>query len=90
MKGSLVSDKVAASLRRDLSSQHIAGEAALRERFIRAGSEGDLAVDADPGLLARYLIAVIYGMAVRAGSGANRKELLVIAETALAVFPARP
>ena len=82
-------DNVAASLR-DLSSQHIAGEAALRERFIRARSEGDLPVDADPGLLARYLIAVIYGMAVRAGSGANRKELLGIAETALSVFPARP
>ena len=53
----------------------------------RAKKEGDLPADSDPAALARYLATVIEGMAVQAASGASRKELERVAETALRAFP---
>ncbi|MGW2965206.1 hypothetical protein ACWDGI_43140 [Streptomyces sp. NPDC001220] len=38
----------------------------MRHRFQRAVDEGDLPADADPGLLARYLMTVANGIAVQA------------------------
>ena len=61
--------------------------AEIRERFKRAKREGDLPADADPAVLARFLATVIEGMAVQAASGATRKELERVAETALLAFP---
>jgi len=59
----------------------------LHQRFRRAVDEGDLPSDADPDLLARYLVTVANGIAVQAASGAGRAELLQVAEVALRSWP---
>ena len=62
-------------------------QAAIRERLKQAKREGDLSADADPAALARFLATVMEGMAVQAASGASRKDLDRVAETALGAFP---
>ena len=59
----------------------------VRERFERAQREGDLAADADPGQLARFLITLGWGMAIDAQSGATRADLLGTVERALKAWP---
>ena len=59
----------------------------MRQRFARARSEGDLPADANPADLARYIVTMFQGMAVQAASGASRKDLRRIVETALRAWP---
>lgn len=87
VQGALSCGDAADSMRRELISRRAAGEAALRRRFERATAEGDLPADADPADLARYVAAVIYGMAVLAAGGASREDLRRVAEVALAAWP---
>lgn len=63
------------------------GEAALRARFERARDEGDLRSEADPKELAGFVRAVIYGLSVKAASGATRDELERVIERAMRVWP---
>ena len=83
VQGALACGEAAESIRRELVSRRLAGEAALRERFERALSDGDLPVDAHPADLARYVVAVIQGIAVQAAGGASRAELRRVAALAL-------
>jgi AcrR family transcriptional regulator len=85
--GALSCSQAAEPIRKELIERRAASEAAIRERFERARSEGDLPADADPADLARYLATVIQGMAVQAAGGASRDELRRIAETALRAWP---
>jgi AcrR family transcriptional regulator len=87
VQGALACGKRAASVRRELISRRAAGEAAVRRRFQRAKSQGDLPADADAGGLARYVVAVVHGMAVQAAGGASRSDLRRIAEMALRAWP---
>jgi len=64
-----------------------AGEAALRKRFNRAKSEGDLPVNCDPSALARYISTVIHGIAIQAADGATRRQLQEVIDTALRAWP---
>lgn len=59
----------------------------IRERFRRAVDEGDLPPEADPGLLARYVTAVAYGLSVQAAGGVSREELQATADAALHNWP---
>jgi AcrR family transcriptional regulator len=63
------------------------GRTRLRDRFQRAVDEGDLPPDADPELLARYLMTVSNGIAVQAAGGATRPELQQVADAALRNWP---
>jgi AcrR family transcriptional regulator len=83
VQGALACGEAAESVRRELVSRRLAGEAALRERFERAISDGDLPVDSHPADLARYIVAVIHGIAVQAAGGASRAELRRVAAMAL-------
>jgi AcrR family transcriptional regulator len=65
-------------------------EAALRERFARAITEGDLPASSDPGALARYLTTVSNGLAVQAAAGDSVDQLHAVADIALASFPGAP
>ena len=56
-------------------------------RLARAQAEGDLPTEVDPTGLARYLYAIIQGMAVQAASGASRQELERLIETSLSIWP---
>ncbi|MFD7001368.1 TetR/AcrR family transcriptional regulator [Streptomyces mirabilis] len=59
----------------------------LRDRFRQAVDEGDLPPDADPELLARYLMTVANGIAVQAAGGTARDELQQVADMALRSWP---
>jgi AcrR family transcriptional regulator len=72
----------------ELAAHRAQTESQLRERFMRAREEGDLAPDSDPAALARYMSAVIAGMGVLASSGATRDDLRQIALVALKAFDA--
>ncbi|QDN75195.1 TetR/AcrR family transcriptional regulator [Streptomyces sp. S1A1-7] len=58
----------------------------LRDRFRQAVDEGDLPPDADPELLARYLMTVANGIAVQA-AGSARDDLQRVADMALRSWP---
>jgi AcrR family transcriptional regulator len=74
----------------ELAAHRAQAENQLRERFTRARDEGDLAADADPTALARYLSAVIAGMGVLASSGATREDLRQIALVSVKTFGEQP
>ncbi|PWT87656.1 MAG: TetR family transcriptional regulator [Proteobacteria bacterium] len=89
VQGALACGEAAESVRRELVSRRRANEAAIRARFERAISEGDLPIDSHPADLARYLVAVIQGIAVQAAGGASRPQLLRVAAMALRSWPER-
>ena len=84
--GALASGEGTDCIRQELERRRATSQAAIRERLKRAKREGDLSADADPAALARFLATVMEGMAVQAASGASRKELDRVAETALRAF----
>jgi AcrR family transcriptional regulator len=59
----------------------------LRDRFRQAVDEGDLPPDADPELLARYLMTVANGIAVQAAGGTAHDDLQQVADMALRSWP---
>jgi AcrR family transcriptional regulator len=87
VQGALACGAESKAVRDDLASRRRQGEAAIRKRLQHAASEGDLTADSDPADLARYLSALIYGMAVLASGGANRRELQGVADVALRHWP---
>src|SRR3984885_15394453 len=87
VQGALASGDASDSIREELVACRAAGEAALRRRFQRAKSEGDLSADTDPADLARYLATIIYGMAVQAAGGASRDKLQHVVEMTLRTLP---
>jgi AcrR family transcriptional regulator len=85
--GALVCSEAAEPVRRELIARRTAQEAALRRRLEHALETGDLPADSDPADLARYVMAVIQGMAVQAASGASRETLHGVVRTALRAWP---
>ncbi|MGW0809872.1 TetR/AcrR family transcriptional regulator [Nonomuraea sp. NPDC002799] len=59
----------------------------VRERFQRAVDDGGLPPETDPGLLARYVTTLAFGIAVQAASGVGRDELQEMADAALRTWP---
>lgn len=59
----------------------------LRERFTEAVDGGDLPAGSDPGVLARYVMAVANGIAVQAAGGTGAVELQRVAEAAMRNWP---
>jgi hypothetical protein len=81
------SGEAADSIWQELTACRVAGEAAMRRRFERAKSEGDLPANVNPADLARYIATVLYGMAVEAAGGASRSKLQRVVEMALRMLP---
>ncbi len=90
VNGALAASDGAGAARQALIDWRASGEALLRERFERAQDEGDLRADADPGVLAAYLLAVAHGIAVQANAGFPRETLMAIADQALGNWPVQP
>ncbi|WP_328470920.1 TetR/AcrR family transcriptional regulator [Actinoplanes sp. NBC_00393] len=61
----------------------------LEQRFGRAVDEGDLPGDADPRRLARYVMALAFGIPVHAANGLGRAELDEIVDQAMSCWPSR-
>ena len=68
-------------------SRRANGEENLRKRFARAISEGDLPRESNAADLARYISAIVQGMAVQAAGGVSREQLRKIAEMTLRTWP---
>ena len=77
----------AQAVKAEVIARRASSEAALQARFERARSEGDLPPDADPAGLVRYLMTVLQGMAVQAGSGVPRESLDQLVATTLSLWP---
>lgn len=88
VNGAIACGEEAAPVRQALSAHRTAGVTLLRRRFERAKVEHDLPKDSDPAALARFLAAVVYGMAVLASGGGSRKELEQVIRTAMKAWPA--
>ncbi|MFM9842749.1 MAG: hypothetical protein ACKVOI_07245 [Dongiaceae bacterium] len=64
----------------------MSAEADFRRRLERAEAEGDLPAGLHPAAFARYLAAVLQGMAVQAAGGAKHEELQQVVDIALAAW----
>jgi AcrR family transcriptional regulator len=89
VQGALACGEGAESIREELGARRVAGEVKIRERLERAVAAGDLAADANPADLSRYVMTVIRGMAVQAAGGASREELRRVAKIAILAWPKR-
>jgi AcrR family transcriptional regulator len=87
VNGALACGEDAQQVRDELISWRSQGEDLIVQRLRQAKRSGDLPSSANPADLARFLTSVIYGMSVRAASGASRAELMRIAKTALQAWP---
>ncbi len=75
-------------IRDELNARRAVTQKAVRDRLKQAKDEGERPEDADPAALARYFSTVAQGMAIQAAAGASRKDLELIAEMAMRVWPA--
>jgi AcrR family transcriptional regulator len=87
VSGAIACGDEAEPVRQTLNAHRAAGVAFLRRRLEQAKLEHDLPNDSDPAALARFLAAVVYGMAVLASGGASRKELEQVIRTAMKAWP---
>lgn len=87
VQGALACSAEAEAIRRAAAEQRAAGQALLRRRFRRAVEEGDLPAGVDPADLARFVFALLHGMAVLAVSSAKRDELTRVVELAMRAWP---
>jgi len=88
VNGAIASGDEAEPVRQALNAHRTAGVALLRRRFEQAKAQHDLPKDSNPASLARFVAAVVYGMAVLASGGASRKELESVIRTAMIAWPA--
>jgi AcrR family transcriptional regulator len=86
VQGALACGQASESIRRELIARRAANEAALRQRLERAEAEGEK-LPAPPADLARYISAVLQGMAVQSSSGATAEQLRGVVNVALAGWP---
>lgn len=87
VQGALSCGEAAESIKQELMARRARGEQDLRQRFERAIAEADLPEETDAADLARYLSAVLQGMAVQAAGGTTRAQLRKIAEITLRSWP---
>lgn len=87
VQGALCCGDAAETIKQELTARRSKSEDDLRIRFTRAIAEGDLPGDADAGDLARYVSAILQGMAVQAAGGAPREQLRKLADMAMRSWP---
>lgn len=87
VQGALVGRTADASIRDEVRRRRASGQGVVLKRLKRAQASGDLPPAADPRALARFVVAVIRGMAVEAAGGASRRDLEDVIATALRSWP---
>ncbi|GAA2583960.1 TetR/AcrR family transcriptional regulator [Actinomadura fulvescens] len=87
VQGALATGEHGTSVREVLNAHRRSGHAAIRTRFERAQTEGDLPADADPDALARLVWTAASGFSVQATSGATAEELHKVVDLILAAWP---
>jgi AcrR family transcriptional regulator len=79
----------AETIKAEVVARRASSMAALIQRFERAKADGDLPDHVEADGLAHYLIALMQGLTVQAGSGAACADLGRMVDTALMVWPGR-
>jgi len=74
-------------MRKVVISRLAMAEGAIRKRLERAKADGDLPRHANPADLARFIMAILDGIAVAGATGAEAKQLKKIADVALRAWP---
>jgi AcrR family transcriptional regulator len=87
VQGALCCGDAAETIKQELMARRAKGEEDMRVRFSRAIAEGDLPTNADAGDLARYISAILQGMAVQAAGGAAKAQLRKLADMAMRSWP---
>jgi len=87
VRGALSAGDKASRVRKEVAGRLAMAERAIRKRLERAKTEGDLPRHANPTELARFVMAVLDGIAVAGATGAGRKQLKSIGEVALRAWP---
>jgi AcrR family transcriptional regulator len=87
VQGAVSAGDKTSRVRKEVMARLAMCEGAIRTRLERAKSEGDLPRHANPADLARYIMAILDGIAVAGATGAKRKQLQTIAEVALRAWP---
>jgi AcrR family transcriptional regulator len=76
-------------IQQDLRARAQSSKAALAERMQRAIGEGDFTLPVTADAMTQYVLAVLQGLAVQAGTGATREQLQQVANATLAIWPSR-
>ena len=76
-------------IREDIQARTHTLREAMIARMQRAIDEGDFTAPVEAEGMTRYLLAVLQGISVQAGSGACREELQEVADATLAIWPGR-
>jgi AcrR family transcriptional regulator len=76
-------------IQQDIRARAQSARAAMVERMQRAIDEGDFTLPVSAEAMTQYLLAVLQGLAVQAGTGASREQLQQVAEATLAIWPSR-
>lgn len=84
---SLACGSEAGAVKAEVVARRAASEAAMVRRFEQARVEGDFGPPHEAADLVRFVMAVLQGMAVQAGSGATHEQLAGLVRTTLAVWP---
>lgn len=87
VQGALATGDSGKTVRDLLAAWRNNGCTRVRDRFQHAVDTGDLPPETDPGLLARYVTTLVFGIAVQAASGVGREELQTMADAALRTWP---
>lgn len=77
------------TMRADLNARRQSSSRALCARLQRASDEGDFPPGTDVKAICDYLITILQGMSLQAGSGATRAQLEAVVETSLMMWPGR-
>ena len=88
VRGAMAAGPKASRIRKGVIARLTGAEGAIRKRLERAKAQGDLPKHASPADLARYIMAVLDGIAVAGATGAGQKQLKRIADVALRAWPA--
>jgi len=76
-------------IQQDVRARAQSSRTALVERMQRAIDEGDFTLPVSADAMTQYLMAVLQGLAVQAGTGATREQLQQVADATLAIWPSR-
>jgi AcrR family transcriptional regulator len=87
VNGAVACSEASEAVRKEIVMRRVVNENNLRERLEKARADGDLPSDEDPADWASYIVSVGLGMAVRAASGASRKELHRVVDVAMRCWP---
>ncbi len=87
VQGALSCSEESEHVRRELASRRRLIEQSIRQRLIRAESEGDLPPNSNPADLARYIATISQGLSVQAAGGASHKDLLNVIKVAMGFWP---